>query len=659
MEHGLQIVLVLLAVAVAVVVLCRLLALPVMLGYLTVGLLIGPHALGWIPDAPQTHHLAEFGVVFLMFSIGLEFSLAKLHTMRRVVFGLGSAQVAATSLFVLAISWLFGLDWRAGLALGGVLAMSSTAIVSKLLAERAELNSPFGQQIMGVLLFQDLAVVPLLIGIPALASDSGDFAPALGFALLKGAAALAVLLLFGQRLMRPWFHLVAQQKSAELFMLNVLLITLGLAYLTDLAGLSLALGAFVAGILIAETEYRLQVEEDIRPFRDVLMGLFFVTIGMMLDLREVASSFGWVLLLLLGLLVSKAAIVAGLARLFGIGWGVALHAGLGLAQAGEFGFVLLADAGSVHLLDDRVSQIVLAAMLLSMLAAPFLLQHADRIVRRISPDAWMYQAMQMHQIAVRSMATSGHVIICGYGRSGQALARFLAQEGVRFVALDMDSGRVRSAAAEGHEVMFGDAARREILQAAGVARAKAVVVSYNDRHSALRILRNVREMRPGLPVVVRTSDDSQMEVLRRAGAAEVVADVQEGSVMLATQTLILCGLPISRVMRRLRENRAYSYRVLDSYFRASSLQVEESEEDEDAQLRLLSVMLNEMDAAVGKTLASLDLAGLQVEVSAVRRHGVMGVHPSADMVLQVGDVVVLLGTRFPLAEAEQRLRSGD
>ncbi len=353
MANSLQLVLILLAVAVGVVLLCRILRLPPVLGYLMVGVLIGPHALGWIPDAPETRHLAEFGVVFLMFSIGLEFSLTRLRSMRRVVFGLGAAHVAATMLLTMFASLFFGLDWQAGLALGGVLAMSSTAITSKMLVERGELNAPHGQRIMGVLLFEDLAVVPLIIIIPALAISGQAIHVTLGFALLKAAVVLSALLFFGQYLLRPWFHLVARQKSSELFMLNVLLFTLGLAWLTELAGLSLALGAFVAGMLISETEYRYQVEEDIKPFRDVLLGLFFVTIGMLLDLDSVVAGFGWIVLVLLILLPFKVVVVTLLARWFDADWGTAIRSGLGLAQAGEFGFVLLILAGGVNLLPPR------------------------------------------------------------------------------------------------------------------------------------------------------------------------------------------------------------------------------------------------------------------------------------------------------------------
>ena len=655
MTNSLPLLLILLAVAVGVVVLCRILKLPAMLGYLLVGILIGPHALGWIPDAPETRHLAEFGVVFLMFSIGLEFSLARLHSMQRLVFGLGTAQVVATILLVMLSSLFFGLDWRAGLALGGVLAMSSTAIVSKMLVERAELSTPHGQKIMGVLLFQDLAVVPLIIIIPALASSGEHLYLTIGLALFKAALVLSALLIFGQRLLRPWFHLVAMQKSSELFMLNLLLFTLGLAYITEQAGLSMALGAFVAGMLISETEYRYQVEEDIKPFRDVLLGLFFVTIGMLLDLHNVISGIGWILLVLLILLPFKAAVVTLLARMFSGDWGASIRSGLGLAQAGEFGFVLLTLAGGENLLPADVMQNVLAAMLISMLGAPFLIQHAEAIVRRISPSAWMDRALQIHQIAVKTMATDAHIIICGFGRSGQALSRFLSLENIRFIALDLDPRRVHEAVAAGDSVVYGDAAKREVLVAAGLMRAKALVVTYDDKHSALKILHHVNQMRPELPVVVRTADDTYIEELKKAGAAEVVAEVTEGSVMLASQALLLSGVPLSRVIHRVQENRAGRYAAFKGYFRTAP--IEDDDAGDNLQPRFLNVRLRDDSSAVGKKLGEVGLAELNVEVNAVRRRNVHGAQPSGDMLLQAGDILVLLGLPDALQAAESLLHS--
>jgi len=656
MDSSLHLLLILLAAAVGVVVLFRLLHLPAMLGYLIVGIFIGPHALGWIPDAPETRHLAEFGVVFLMFSIGLEFSLSKLRAMQRLVFGLGTAQVMLTIGLVMLASLAFAMDWRAGLALGGILAMSSTAIVSKMLVERAELNAPHGQKIMGVLLFQDLAVVPLIIVIPALAQSDGDLSGTIAIAMLKAAVVLSALLIFGQKLLRPWFHLVAQQKSSELFMLNVLLFTLGMAWLTALSGLSLALGAFVAGMLISETEYRYQVEEDIKPFRDVLLGLFFVTIGMMLDIHAILVGWGWILLLLLILLPFKALVVAVLVRVFGGSWGSALRTGIGLAQAGEFGFVLLTLAGGVSLLPSDVMQNVLAAMLISMLIAPFLIQYSEAIVRRLSPEEWVDRAMQMHQIAVQSMTAKQHIIICGYGRSGQALAKFMQEEGISFIALDLDSRRVKEANEAGERVVYGDAAKHEVLQAAGLMRAKTLVITYDDKHSALKILHHVTKARPDLPVIVRTADDTNVDILKKAGATEVVAEVLEGSVMLASQALLMAGIPLSRVVRRVQEARAKRYSMFSGYLRTP--QTEVGEDTEQLQPRFHNVMLSEKHAAVGMRLGDLKLDELNVEVNGVRRHNMLGNEPSKYMVLKAGDVLLLLGQPVTLEAAERRLKEG-
>ncbi|MBI4207451.1 MAG: cation:proton antiporter [Betaproteobacteria bacterium] len=654
MQTTLQPVLILLAAAVLVVVACRSLRLPPLLGYLMVGVVIGPHALALISDTGEVHALAEIGVVFLMFSIGLEFSLPKLMTMRRIVFGLGVAQVLATLFIVLAVGLALGIEWQTGLALGGALAMSSTAILAKFLAERYELNSPHGRQIIGILLFQDLAVVPLLIIIPALAAPPEELLPHLGVAFTKAAAVLTVLLFLGQRVMRGWFHVVAKQKSSELFVLNVLLITLGVAFITEMAGLSLALGAFVAGVLISETEYRYQVEEDIKPFRDVLLGLFFVTVGMLLDVRVVLEN-GWVSVLLVALVIVKTLLIFGLTRLFGADAGVALRTGFALGACGEFGFVLLAHANNAGLLAPGILQPVLAAMVLSMLIAPFVIDRSEHIVRRWAAAEWMQRAMQLTTIAARAMAASEHVVICGYGRTGQNLARFLEQEGVSFIALDIDPQRVREAAAAGESVVFGDAARREVLVAAGLLRARALTITYSDTPSALKILAHVQNLRPGLPVVVRTLDDSDIERLKGAGAAEVVAEIMEGSLMLASSTLMLLGTPLNRVLRRIRQTRTQRYGLFRGFYRGMT---DIGEADDASQPRLHSLMIAAGAAAIGKSLAEIDLASLNVEVTAVRRRNVRTVTPDADTHIEEGDVLVLLGVEEDLAAAEMKLLQG-
>ena len=656
MENSLHLVLILLAAAVLVVILFRLLKLPATLGYLLVGLVIGPHGLALIPDTEGTRHLAEIGVVFLMFSIGLEFSLGKLKTMRRIVFGLGASQVALTLASIVACTVAAGLDWRTGVVLGGAVAMSSTAIVSKLLADKLELNTLHGRQVIGVLLFQDLAVVPLLILIPALAGAPGDLATGLTLALGKAAVVLAILLYFGQRPMRAWFHLVARQKSSELFVLNVLLITLGLAFVTEMAGLSLVLGAFIAGMLISETEYRYQVEDDIKPFRDVLLGLFFVTIGMKLDLALVHENLLWVLLALLLLIALKTLLIAGLSRLFGSDSGAALRTGLDLAQGGEFGFVLLSLAAPLDLVPATHLQTVLAAMVLSMLAAPFIIERSESIVRHFSGAEWLARAMELHNVAVRSMAVTQHVVVCGYGRSGQSLARLLDKEGIGFIALDVDPKRVKEAAAAGERVVYGDAARREVLIAAGMMRARALVVTIADCTLALRILAQVRELRPGLPVVVRMLDDTEIERLKEAGATEVLAEIMEGSLMLASHTLVLLGVPLNRVLRRIRDTREQRYGLLRGFFHGTSDEAEDAAHEE--QRLLHSVVVTPGAAAIGRTLAELDLERCRVEVKAMRRPGISAQAPQADARIDAGDVLVLYGTEHDCAAAEIAVMQG-
>ena len=653
MENSLHLVLILLAAAVLVVILFRLLKLPAMIGYLLVGIIIGPHSLGLIPDTAGTQYLAEIGVVFLMFSIGLEFSLAKLTTMRRIVFGLGASQVVLTLAGVVAGMVAAGADWRTGLVLGGVVAMSSTAIVSKMLADKLELNTLHGRQVIGVLLFQDLAVVPLLILIPALA---GDMAAGLSIALLKAAVVLSILLYFGQRPMRAWFHLVATHKSSELFVLNVLLITLGLAFITELAGLSLVLGAFIAGMLISETEYRYQVEDNIKPFRDVLLGLFFVTIGMKLDIALVYGNLPWVVLVLAMLIALKTLLIAGLSRLFGSDTGAALRTGLDLAQGGEFGFVLLSLAAPLHLVPEAQLQTVLAAMVLSMLAAPFIIERSEHIVRHFSGAEWMARAMELHNVAVQSMAANQHVVVCGYGRSGQNLARLLTTEGFGFIALDVDPKRVKEAAAAGEHVVYGDAARREVLIAAGMLRARALVVTIADSALALRILAQVRELRPGLPVVVRMLDDTEIDRLKEAGATAVLAEIMEGSLMLASHTLVQLGVPLNRVLRRIRDTREQRYSLLRGFFHGASDEIEDAAQGE--QRLLHSVLITPGAAAIGKTLTELDLAGCRVEVKAVRRPGIVAQAPQPGARIEAGDVLVLYGAELDCAAAEIRVMQG-
>ncbi|MEO5843522.1 MAG: cation:proton antiporter [Caldimonas sp.] len=662
MASTLELTLIFLVAAVAGVVVCRLSRLPPMLGYLAVGVVLGPSAIGVASDAAGVSHLAEFGIVFLMFVIGLEFNLPKLHSMRRLVFGLGLSQVVLTILAAVAgnaaLVSLFtasgrawGLGWQSAIALGAALAMSSTAIVVKLMADRLELESEHGRRVMAVLLFQDLAVVPLLVLIPALGSTPEVLLRELGVAALKAAALLTVLLVGGRVVMRWWLTLVVRRKSEELFVLNLLLVTLGLAWMTEMAGLSLALGAFVAGMLIAETEFKHQVETDIRPFHDVLLGLFFITVGMKLDLGIVIGRWPFVLALAVLPVVFKFALVTMLARVFGAAPGVAIRTGLYLAQAGEFGFVLLGVASQRQLLPPELQGPVLASMVLSMLATPLIFMASNRIVMRLSANDWLLQSVAMTTIARRTINTESHVIICGFGRSGQNLARLLEAEKKAYIALDLDPDRVRQAAAAGQSVVFGDAARLQSLMAAGLARASAVVISYHDTPSALRILHLVHSHAPKVPVVVRTIDDADFEKLRAAGATEVVPEAIEGSLMLAGHALALVGVPMRRVLRVVQEQRDARYGLLRGYFHGAD---DDTVEELD-HARLVSVTLPAGSGCVGRTLGEQALSSHAVSVVSLRRASGAVLQPGDSLLLHAGDTLVLSGRPEALARAEAAL----
>ncbi|MFZ4538855.1 monovalent cation:proton antiporter-2 (CPA2) family protein [Propionivibrio sp.] len=652
----LPIILMLLGASVLSVIIFRHLNLPPILGYLLVGTLIGPHAFNLLEGLAGAHYLAEFGVVFLMFSIGLEFSLSKLMAMKRIVFGLGFMQVAVTLAAVTGVVSLLGLSWQAGVAIGGVLAMSSTAVLTKLLSERIELDAPHGREVMGVLLFQDLAVVPLLILIPSFSQSPEQMAVTMGIALLKAIALLAPVFLLGKRLLSKWFFIVAHGKSAELFVLNVLFVTLGLAWLTEAVGLSLALGAFVAGMLISETEFRHQVEEDIKPFRDVLLGLFFVTVGMMLDLSLVFSNFWLVLAVLVALLVVKFALIYGLSRLFGSFSGAAMRSGLWLCAGGEFGFVLLSEIRQYGVAPSLMVQVILAALVISMLIAPIIVLYSDRLVLRFAANEWLMRSLQLTSIAARTLSTEKHAVICGFGRSGQYLARFMAHEGVSYVALDLDPDRVREAAAAGENVVYGDATRRETLVVAGINRASVLIVSFIDMRAAERVLRQVRELRPGLPVVVRAYDEKDFDRLQRAGAAEVVPEALEAAMMLASHALIHAGVPINRVIKHFRRTRMARYRTLRGFFHGESDHEENVHEGDEPRLR--SVSLGDGAYAIGKTLGELAVGDKGVEVTAIRRRNIKTLEPSAEIRFEANDVVVLLGVPGALVSAEGRLLKG-
>jgi CPA2 family monovalent cation:H+ antiporter-2 len=659
MPSVLQLTLILLASGVAGVLIFRYFGLPPILGYLAIGVLIGPKALALANDSATVKYLAEFGVVFLMFSIGLEFNLHKLRAMRSIVFGLGSSQVLLTMLLTvpasLLMNWIYPISWQAAIALGGALAMSSTAIVTKLIAERSELETEHGRNVIGILLFQDLAVVFLLILLPSLGKNPGDLIFALTAASVKITVALGLIFVIGQTLMSRWFSLVVKLRSQELFMLNLLLIVLGMAALTEYFGLSLALGAFLAGMLISETPYRHQVEEDVKPFKDVLLGLFFITIGMLLDLEVIYQQWMLVLLLLIGPLVFKFSLIALLSRAFGSSTGISIRTGLCLAQAGEFGFVLLTQIDGLDLIDPTLSQAILAAMLLSMFGAPFLIQNSDRIAMRFSSNEWLLQSLALTRVAAKSVRTENHVVVCGFGRSGQSLARMLDQEKIPYIALDMDPDRVKEAAAAGDNVVYGDASRENYLVAAGLSKAKAVVITYADTPASMKVLYQVERLRPGMTILVRTKDDADLGKLQAAGATEVVPELIEGSLMMASHVLLMMGVPMRKVVRIVSNAREARYSLLRGYFRGSEANGFEANES----WRLHSVTLLPESISINKTLGELQLENDGVSVQAVRRKvggaDYVKLDLSPDLRLQANDILVLSGNPEATDLAESKL----
>ena len=658
----LELTLLYLLAAVLGVVAFRSLKLPPMLGYLAVGVIIGPNALALAKNADGVRHLGEFGVVFLMFVIGLEFNLPKLRAMRKHVFGLGFSQVLLTIVGATGVSLglallapaIWGMSWQTALSLSAALSMSSTAIVVKLMTERLEVESEHGKRVMGVLLFQDLAVVPLLVLIPALGASGERLIETLAIATAKATLLITLLLVGGPRVMRFWLTLVARRKSEELFVLNLLLITLGLAWLTELAGLSLALGAFIAGMLISETQYKHQVETDIRPFHDVLLGLFFISIGMMLDWRMVFERWPLVLLLVTLPVLFKAVIVTLLARGLGATAGVSLRTGLYLAQAGEFGFVLLTLAQANALVPPALLNPILASMVLSMMATPFIILYSNRIVMKLVSSEWLQQSLQMTTIARKSINVNKHVIICGYGRCGQNLARMLERENIPYIALDLDPDRVRQAAAAGDSVVFGDAARLQALMAAGLARASAVVITYLEVQGAMKVLAHTRSHATQVPVIVRTQDDHDLDLLRQAGATEVVPEAIEGSLMLASHALALVGVPMRRVIRIVQEQRDARYNLLRGYFHGA----DDDSVDELHQERLSSITLPSGATSIGRSISHFSLQSVGVQIVNLRRSDGKVVSIAQDPLIEDGDTVVLSGRAEALAVATQMLLRG-
>jgi monovalent cation:H+ antiporter-2, CPA2 family len=650
-------ILILLTASVCVVAAVRKLALPAILGYLAVGMLLGPHALALAADNETTRLLADFGVVFLVFTLGLEFSLPRLVAMRWDVLGVGGAQVLITVGIVAAgAGLLLGIAPAVAVVIGGAVAMSSTAIIISQLTEQSENNRTHGRLAVAICLFQDLSF-PLLLGLVSALGANGANASHVLSAIGIAAVALLLVLAAGRWLLRPLFLMIASVRSSELFSLAVLLAVLASAWATHAVGLSLALGAFLAGMMLAETEFRHQVEATIRSYREVLLGLFFITVGMLLDVGLLLRHFPLVAVILAGMLILKTTVVTVAAQPATRNWFKSLRAGVVVSQGGEFGFALLILLLRRELLDPAIVQPLLAAIVLSMVLSPIIIRHNRRITRFILHETGnpLTAAMREEQV---SLAAAGrdHVVICGFGRVGQNIARVLEQTGFEYIALDLDPYRIRLGRQAGDPVVYGDAGEIKVLENVGLAHASVVVITFTKPEVALRILRSVRESRTDVPILVRTQDDTKLEELQAAGATEVVPETFEASLMLLSHLLLLMKLPVGRVIRTVNDIRSHRYSMLRQYFRAAG--AEHLDESHAFREELHSVILPPHAWAVGRSIMELYQRGSEAAVSAVRRDGIVGREPGPDTIFKVGDVVVVYGTPEAVEHAESLLLMG-
>ena len=650
-------ILILLGAGVLVVYLVRRVRLPPILGYLVVGMLLGPHVLNLATDAELAGSLAEYGVVFLVFTLGLEFSLPRLVAMRWEVLGLGGAQVLVTATVAGVIAWWLGAPPDVAAVLGGAVAMSSTALVIRQLGEQAEVNRTHGRLAIAILLAQDLAFVPFLAVAAAITGQESETGSSILTTLVQGTVALLVVLAAGRWLLRPLFLEIARARMPELFLLAVMLIVLGSAWLTELVGLSLALGAFLAGVMLAETEFRHQIEASIRPFRDILLGLFFITVGMLLDISLLGREALLVSGLLLALLAGKTLVVTLLAKPFAGNYFKAVRTGLVVCVGGEFGFALLTILLQGTVVDARLVQPLLAAIVLSMVVSSLLIRHNKRIARFILRERGPAEmtALAREQAVTHAVSLREHVLICGYGRVGQNIGRALERMGFEYLAIDLDPARVRAARLAGQPIIYGDAGQSEVLESVGLEHVSVVVISFSDPALAIRICSAIRKLRRDVPLLVRTQDDSFMPELQRSGATSIVPETFEAALMLVWHTLLLLKVPVTSVMKAIGEIRSHRYSMMRELIPRGDVR---ASGESDYPEELHTFVLPPGAWAVGRTIVEIRQQAAELNISAIRRDGITGREPDPDTILREGDVLILYGKPDALEHAESVLLMG-
>ncbi|GEK08689.1 potassium transporter [Pseudoalteromonas peptidolytica] len=627
---------------------------PPILAYLLTGVIAGSHGIGWMSDSHEIHFMAELGIVFLLFSLGLEFSVPKLMAMRNVVFGLGSLQVILTTVIGMLVLRFMQHDWVAAFVISSLIALSSTAVVVKLLKELGMLNARHGQLGIGMLLFQDIAVVPLLIAFPLISSASNSqLASALGFAFAKGAIVCFVLWAVGKWLLPKIFNEIALVRTDELFVLSTLVVALCAGALTYSFGLSMALGAFLAGMMLGESQYRHQLEAEIRPFRDILMGLFFVTVGMQLNIPYVLDQFIYIVAALAAVLVIKVLVIAAIAQLMGERKKDAWGAGILIWQMGEFGFVLLALASKHQLLAQHVVSFLIAVGVLSMALTPYLIGKTAQILNilRIEKD-WQPEVPSGY----KTSDLKNHVVIFGYARVGQTIARFLRPEAIPYVAIERNPQIVQDAQLAGEPVLYGHAAQKTLLKSAHIDKARLVIITFDDFEQTQVIVDAIRRRTEEVKILVRMKDDNHMEQLKSMGVAEVVPESLEASLMLVSHVLYMSGVPMRRIFRRVSQERENRYPYLHGFFAGESSDLHEMKGERLEYLHALALPDNAY--AVDKSIAELGLSGKRVDITALRRDGEEIEQPDEHTVLRVNDVLLLRGKPRRVERAEQFLLDG-
>ena len=651
MDTGFLNIIILMFIAVCSVAVFKRIHFPPILAYLFAGVIAGPQLLALFAHPEEMHLLAEIGIVFLLFSLGLEFSLPKLIAMRSLVFGVGFGQMLLTTGIFTLIPYLFGVPFSASIIIGGTLALSSTAIVIKQATEMGILNHRRTQLAVSILLFQDLAVVPFLIAIPLLAnSGQVSIGLALGEALLKGIFVIAFLMSVGKWLL-PWvFREIARTRTDELFVLSTILIALLAGGLTYYFGLSMALGAFLAGMMLGESQYKYQLEADIRPFRDIFMGFFFITVGMQLDIFVLWENVLLVVGGVAALMVVKIVLVRLAAATVRTNAIDAWAAGVKLCQIGEFSFVIAALATTHGVLSTQQSSLIVSMGIISMALTPWLMNHSMGIAK------WLVSSSSENAQPPSNISTdelSNHVVICGFGRVGQSVARMLKMEGIAFIAIDIDPVRVHESRNAGEPVLFGDASNKDILSRAHVEKATLILVTFDQPDKAKQVISGTHQLAANADVMVRTKRDYQLESLYSAGANQVVPELQEGSLMLISQVLHYAGVPMSRILKRVRAERKGRYDHLHGFYPGETTEISYGTEDKLEFIH--AVVLSEHASCIGKKIKDIDFERMRVKIKGLRRNGTELKDPDDNAILQPHDVLVIVGKPRRVERAERKL----